>query len=376
MTKKRGNGEGSITRRKNGGWCAQYTVYTGEGRKRKTLYGKTRVEVAAKLAKALSDREGGLVFDAGNRTVGDYLDRWLNDSVRGSVKQRTFENCSYIVRKYLIPALGRVKLKALTPAHVQGLYRSKLDSGLSTATVQRIHTDLHKALKQAVRWGLVPRNVTEAVQAPRPAKKEIQPLTPEQSRALLYAAREDQLEAFYVLAITTGLRRGELLGLRWQDVDLERGKLQVRQQLVRTKKDGLTFTSPKGDKSRSVRLTRNAAEALKRHRKRQLENKLRLAGLWQETGLVLTTPTGTPLDPDSLGKRSLRPLLERAGLPRIRIHDLRHTFATILLSRGTHPKVVQEMLGHANISQTMDTYSHVLPDMQDVAVSAMESALS
>jgi integrase len=153
MTRRRGNGEGTIYRRKDGRWATQYTVYTAKGRKRKTLYGKSRQEVAAKLAKALSDREDGLVFDAGNLTVGDYLERWLNDSVRSSVKQRTFENYSYVVRKYVIPTLGNIKLKALAPAHVQRLYRSKLDSGLSRATVQRIHTNLHKALKQAVRWG-------------------------------------------------------------------------------------------------------------------------------------------------------------------------------------------------------------------------------
>ena len=158
-------------------------------------------------------------------------------------------------------------------------------------------------------------------------------------------------------------------------MDFKREVLQVRQQLIRTK-EGLSFTAPKGGKSRSVRLTTSAVDALKRHRKCQLEDKLRLAGLWQETDLVFTAPMGEPISPDGLARRFLTPLLERAGLPRVRFHDLRHTFATILLCRGTHPKVVQEMLGHANISQTMDTYSHVLPDMQDGAVNAMESALS
>ena len=351
-------------------------MYTVEGRKRKTLYGKTRAEVAAKLAKALSDREGGLVFDAGNMTVGDYLNRWLNDSVRDSVKQRTLQNYECVVRKHLTPALGPIKLTALTPAHVQGLYRSKLDSGLSAETVRLIHNTLHKALKQAVRWSLVPRNVTEAVQAPRPTKKEIQPLTLDQARILLEEAHGDRLEALYVLAVTTGLREGELLGLRWQDVDLDRGTLRVCQQLTRTK-EGLSFTSPKGGRSRSVRLTQSAVKALKSHRKRQVEERLRLAGLWQDMGLVFTSTTGTPLDVGNLRNRSFKPLLEQAGLPpTVRFHDLRHTCATILLSRKTHPKVVQEMLGHSTIVQTMDTYSHVLPDMQDEAVSAMEGALS
>ena len=157
-------------------------------------------------------------------------------------------------------------------------------------------------------------------------------------------------------------------------MDLKRGYLQVRQQLIRTK-EGLSFTTPKGSKSRSVRLTQRAVEALKGHRKRQLEDKLRVVGLWQDTGLVFTTGKGTPFHPDSLTKRSFEPLMKRAGLPQIRFHDLRHTFATILLAKGTHPKVVQEMLGHANISQTVDTYSHMLPDMRSQAATAMEDVL-
>jgi integrase len=214
------------------GWCAQYTVYTAEGRKWKTLYGKTKAEVATKLAKALSDREGGISFESVNLKIGEYLEQWLKDSVCSSVKQRTFENYVYVVRSHLMPALGHMKVKVLAPAHVQGLYSSKLESGLSPRTVQLIHTTLHKALKQAVSWDLVPRNVTEAVQAPRPAKnakKEMHPLSAKQARCLLEAARGDRLEALYVLAITTGLREGELLGLRWQDVNLESGTLSVHQ---------------------------------------------------------------------------------------------------------------------------------------------------
>jgi integrase len=166
-----------------------------------------------------------------------------------------------------------------------------------------------------------------------------------------------------------------LLGLRWQDVDLEAGTLSVRQQLTRTK-DGLSFTSPKRNKSRRLRLTVLALKVLKRHNVAQEQEKLKAGSLWQEAGLVFTTRIGTPLDVSNLTYGSFRPLLERAGLPRRRIHDLRHTFATLLLSKGTHPKIVQEMLGHATISQTIDTYSHVLPDMQEGAVASMESVLS
>ena len=375
MGKKRGNGEGSITRRKNGGWMAQYAVHTADGRKRKTIYGKTRTEVAKKLAKALSDRENGLVFDAGNQTVGEYLERWLEDSVKGSVKPRTHESYGWLVRKHIIPEIGRVKLASLNPAHLQHLYRSKLESGLSPRSVQYIHVVMHRALKQALRWGLVPRNVCEAVDPPKPQKKEITPLSRDEARRLLETAREDRLEALYVLAIHCGLRQGELLGLRWEDVDLEAATLQVRRTLT-TARSGPKFSTPKTAKSRrTVKLNRPAVEALKRHHERQFEESTILAGEWQDYGLVFATTNGAPVDPSNLVGRSFKPLLKKAGLPNIRFHDLRHTCATLLLSSGVHPKLAQELLGHATIAITLDTYSHVLPGMSDQAASAMESVL-
>ncbi len=375
---KRGNGEGTITRRKNGGWMGQYVVHTAEGRKRRTVYGKTRKEVAEKLAKALSDREGGLVFDAGRLTVGEYLGRWLEDSVRDTVRQRTWERYEQIARVHIKPALGRIKLKALTPAHVRGLYREKLDAGLAPRTVQYVHVTLHKALKQAVADGLIPRNAAEAVKAPRPAKKEIRPLSNEQARAFLKAAGEagDRFEALYVLAVHCGLREGELLGLKWEDVDLDAGTLAVRRTLSETKEKGHVFEAPKNGKGRRIKLTAGATAALKRHRKRQLEERMRLAGLWEDHGLVFPNQVGKTMNAKNLTARSFKPLLERAGLPRsVRLHDLRHTCATVLLSRGVHPKLVQELLGHKNISITLDTYSHVLPGMGDAAAGAMDEAM-
>src|SRR5215217_8550567 len=224
---KRGNGEGSIGRRKNGGWYAQYTVYTSEGRKRRTLYGKTRQEVATKLSKALADREGGLTFDAGCLTVGEYMTRWLSHSVQDTVSQKTYERYESIVRVHLSPALGRSRLKALTSDHVRGLYREKLDSGLAPRSVLHIHRTLSKALKQATDDGLIPRNAAALVKPPRPRREEIRPLNREQVQALFEAARGDRLEALYVVAVTAGLRRGELQGLKLEDLNLEAGTLQV-----------------------------------------------------------------------------------------------------------------------------------------------------
>ena len=212
---KRGNGEGSISRRKDGLYMARYTVQTATGSKRKALYGKTRSEVAAKLSKALADRESGLTFDADNMTVGEYLARWLSDSVKGTVRISTFERHEQIVRAYLVTAFGRMKVKNLTPAHVRSLHREKLEDGLAPATVRKIHSTLHKALSQAVADGLIPRNAAD-VKAPRPAPDEMRPLSEAEARTFLDTAREaeDRFEALYVRAITTGLRRGELLGIR------------------------------------------------------------------------------------------------------------------------------------------------------------------
>src|SRR5215211_2959406 len=237
MTRKRGNGEGSRPRKRpDGRWEARYTVHTSEGPKRRTVYGRTRQEVADKLAHALSDRTQGLTFDAGSLKLGEYLDRWL-PNIRDTVRQRTWERYEQLVRVHIKPALGRVKLKDLTATHARGLYREKLESGSSPRTVQYIHTTLRKALQDAMSDGLMPRNVADGIKAPRPKRKEINPLSPEQARTFLKAVRGDRLEALYVLALHRGLRQGELLGLRWDDLDLEAGTLQVRPSYAATRGD-------------------------------------------------------------------------------------------------------------------------------------------
>jgi integrase len=335
-----------------------------------------RAEVAEKLTKAMADRDGGLVFDHKNLRVEEYLDRWLKGSVQGNVKPITYESYERIIRVHVVPTLGRVKLNKLNPLHLQSLYRERLDSGLSARTVQYIHVVMHRALKQAVRWGLVPRNVSEAVDPPRAHRKEMCPLSPEQARAFLEAARGDHLEALYVVALHCGLRQGELFGLRWGDVDLEAGILRVNRSLSRTK-DGPAFTVPKTTKSRrTVQLTNGAIEALKRHSERQAEEMVRADALYADQGLVFASEIGTPLNRHNVNGRSFKPLLVRAGLPNIRFHDLRHTCATLLLGKGVHPKFVQELLGHATVAITLDTYSHVLPGMGIQAATAMDSVFT
>jgi integrase len=377
---KRGNGEGSIypVRGKDGkvkGYRAAYVDHTASGPKRRYLSGKRREDVRDKLAKALSDRAEGLVFDAKGLTVGEYLDRWLKD-VRDTVRQSTYERYGYAIGPHIKPALGHIKLKDLTPVQVRWFYRERLDSGLAPATVHKLHVVLHKALKAVVADGLIPRNAAAGLKLPRIIREEVDPLNPQEARRLLEAACGHRLEALYVLAINTGMREGELLALKWDDVNLERGVLRVRRTLSRTDK-GYVLGEPKTKKSRrTIRLTAGAVEALRAHLSRQLKEMERVGSLYQPGGLVFATTTGTLVNPSNLRNRSFKPLLRRAGLRPIRFHDLRHTCATLLLLKDVSPKVVSEMLGHASVSITLDIYSHLLPDMQEKAARALEDALS
>jgi integrase len=373
------NGEGGITRHKASGlYMACYTVQTPTGPKRKTIYGKEREEVADKLIEALSNRNKGLVFEGDDQTLSEYLDRWLNGAVKGSVKPSTYESYERMIRNHIKPTLGHRKLKNLAPDHVQYFYQSKLDAGLAAGTVRLMHGILHKALEQAVKWGIVPRNVCKATTPPKPNPEEIRPLDAEQAKRLLEvasAAGGNRLEALYVLAVTAGLRIGELLGLKWEDVDLDAGILRVRRTRSQAK-SGPTFTTPKSGKGRSIRLTGRAVEALRSHKAAQNAERLKLGDLWEDNGLIYCTTAGKPLDFRNVATASFKPLLKKAGLPDIRFHDLRHTCATLLLFRGHHPKLVQELLGHSSVAMTLDRYSHVLPGMGDQTAAAMEAALS
>ncbi len=362
-----------ITKRKDGRYMARYTVQTPDGPKRKVIYGRKYKEVERKLNEARGDAARGIIYDAENISVGEYLTKWLSDSVRDTVRTRTCERYESIVRVHLGPSIGRVKLKALTPAHVRELYREKLDSGLAPRSVLHIHRTLSRALKQATDDGLIPRNAAAPVKPPRPRREEMRPLNREQVRSLFEAASGDRLEALYIVAVTAGLRRGELQGLQWEDLDLNAGTLQVRRTLSEPK-GGYVFEAPKSGKGRNIRLTQRAVAALREHRKRQLEERVQHAGLWQDHGLVFTSGIGTPLLGGNLN-RAFKATLRRAGLPEIRFHDLRHTCATLLLRQGVNPKFVQELLGHADISLTLNVYSHVLPDMGDAAAGAMDAAL-
>jgi len=370
---KRGNGEGGITHLSDGRWQARITL---EGGRRKAFYGATRAEAAAKLTAALRDRDKGLPIVAEKQTIENYLVNWLV-SVKPAIRPRTWQRYGELLTLHVVPTLGKTTLVRLTAQQVQALYGYKLGEGLSRTTAHHLHAVLHRALAQAERLGLVARNVCDLVEAPRMAEREMQVLARGQVRHLLDMANNDRLAALYVLAVSTGMRQGELLALRWRDVDFATGSVQVRATVQRTREYGLTLAPPKTKQSRRrIKLGTVALEALRTHRTRQVEERLQSGPAWDgRLDLVFANEIGRPIEAQNLVRRSFYPLLQRAALPRIRFHDLRHTAATLLLSSGINPKIVSEMLGHASITITLGIYSHVLPEMQAQAAAAMDAAL-
>ena len=381
MVRQRANGEGTVYPRRNKqgkiiSYRASYWARTASGGlKRRYVSGKTKTEALSALRKATVDRDGGLVFEVENITLAEYLDRWLNGPVKTkNLKAITYEQYQRQVRVHIVPSLGRVKLRNLSPELVQDLYDSKIAAGLKPASVRYIHAVLHNALEHAHKRRLIPENVASKTDPPRVRPPEIQPLDAEQTRTLLDAARTEPLGSLYVVAVTSGLRIGELLALRWMDVDLEQGVMRVSRTLSRAK-GGPRFTTPKNGKGRPVTLTREAIEALRSHRKDQNEVRLKLGTLWEDNGLIFASETGAPLTRDFVDRRSFKPLLKRARLPEKRLHDLRHTCATLLLGQGVHPTLVQKLLGHASVVMTLNRYSHWMPSMGDQTARAMEAAL-
>jgi integrase len=385
--RERANGDADIWPRRNKegkiiGYRGAYWVQTADGRRRRYVSGKNKGETRAALNQARADVNRGLIFNAGSITVGEWLDCWLTDVLEplvdaGKMAHSTYVRYEGIVNNHLKPALGHRKLKDLTRTEVRRLYTEK-GKTLSARSVDYIHVTLQKALTQAVRDDLIPRNVA-AGERPRSSRQrssdEAKALSPTQVRALLEAARGQRNEALYVVAVHTGLRQGELLGLKWADVDLDAGKLSVRRSLKVTE-DGLDFGSPKNNASRrSVPLNKTAMTALKAHRARQNEERLQ-ATEWRDEILVFPNRVGGPMAHNNLYYREYKPLLKRAELDGegFTFHSLRHTFATALFARGQHPKVVQSLLGHSSITQTMDTYSHLMEGMGGDAVGGLDEA--
>ena len=379
--KQRGNGQGTVAPRKNkdGKIIGYRGAFFGPGGKRHWVSAKTKTECWRKLNAAMTDSDKGILPSPANLTLSKYLrNMWLANSVKGTVSRATYEGYRRDVNHHIVPELGRRKLKELTRDDIRRLYRRKCDEGLSNRTLSYIHTTLRKALKDAVGDDLIPRNPTDGVrppETPQGVAKEPRALDPSEVRALLEEARGDRLEALYVVALCTGLRRGEVLGLKWSDMDLEEGTLSVKRSLD---VDG-TLKTPKNRSSRrTLKLTTRALAALGARKARQNEERLRKGDGWQDNNLVFPNTLGKPMNAGNFYRRNFQPLLDRAGLANegFTFHSLRHTFATTLAAKGVHPSTAQKMLGHSDIRMTLAIYTHATDDMQDAAIAALEGALS
>lgn len=380
---KRGHGEGTIYfHEKLKRWCTQVSVGYGEStrtpgkftRKRKTIYGETRKEVAEKLKVILREQQQGLVAPTrGKLTVAQQLDTWLA-YVKPTVRPRTYESYEMLVRVHIKPVLGHLQLAKLTSNHIVALLEKEEAEGKSPRTRAYLRSILRQALDPAVEDGIIPRNVALKTPKPRVERHEITVLTEAEAAQLLEAAAGDRLEALYSVALAIGLRQGEALGLRWDDIDLDAGELRVRTSLQRIDHK-LELVRPKTDKSRrTLSLPASIVLVLRQHHLRQLEERM-AAPVWHEQDLVFCTPKGTPLERSNINKRFAK-MLEKAGLPKMRFHDLRHSCASLLLAQGVPLKVVQELLGHSSITITGDVYAHVMPAAKREAANIMDSIVS
>jgi integrase len=374
VPRSRSQHAGSIYRRADGYWVASVSIGSYAARRRKVGYGRTRQEAQQALADALREQQHGVLIPGRSQTVGEFLTRWLEDTVRPGVRPLTFKSYSEITHQHLIPGIGRIRLTGLTPQHVQALVNEKARDGLSPRTVHYLRAVLRNALNKALRWSLVLRNVAELVDVPRIPRTERPTLDVNQARRFLAVTRDHNLEALYTVALALGLRQGEALGLKWEDIDFTARTLTVRRALQRI--DGkLTFVEPKSVTSRrTVPLPSIAIDALGRHRGRQVEGRYRSGPPWR--GLVFTSSVGTPLSARNI-IRSFKGLLRAARLPRdIRFHDLRHSCASLLLAQGVSPRTIMETLGHSQVGLTLNTYAHVLPSLRRDAAEIMDRLLS
>jgi integrase len=375
---------GSIRPQGKASW--EIRLYLGRDANGRRLYKSHSVKGAKRdaqreLAKLLNSVHEGNYITPARMTVAQFLEKWLADYAEQKVAAKTFERYAELVRLHLVPQIGQHALPKLEPLHIQHAYSMLLENGrrdgkggLSAQTVVHCHRVLRKALKHAVKWQLLIRNPAESADPPRAEHREMSTLDEHEVAALFEAVRGTRLELPVVLAVTTGLRRGELLGLRWRDLDLEKATLAVRQSIEQTK-DGLAFKEPKTRRGRRVVALPNVTvDALRRHRTDQAKRRLLLGSAYRDQGLVLTRLDGRPMDPGETSKAFAR-LVVRKKLRRFSLHNLRHTHATLLLRANVHPKVVSERLGHATIGITLDTYSHVLPDMQEAAAKKLDVVL-
>lgn len=383
---KRSNGEGTIYKRKDGKWCASKYVETSNGEiKRKYVYGKSQKAVKERLKEidniVRSNKTNGM-------TLQGWMLNWLEEYKKGILKQTTYENYLLNINTHIVESgIGKVKIGDLTTDMLQKFYNVKLKGdnnkrGLSRRTVEYLHTIIGSALQQAYKNELVSKNVNDFTVLPKKEDSEIQPLTVEEVHKVLQQAKKSDLYALIVLEVYTGMRKGEILGLQWKDIDFEKQVLHVKKNLCKVcnsddngNKTKLVLLDPKTKKSiRTIPLCNEAVKVLKNHKKEQNEQKMKYRDIYMDNGMVFAKPDGTFRDPREV-LSSFHRIVKEAGVRKCRFHDLRHTFASILLNEGESMKVIQELLGHSTITTTMDIYSHITEDTKAKSLDTFEKVM-
>lgn len=326
------------------------------------------------LTQMLSELQAGTFVDPSKLTLGEYLGRWL-EIVKPSIRPSTWATYETLLRVHVVPEIGSIQVQSLRPLHVQELIQKKLANGLGPRSVRHVHGTLRAALNQAIKLGIVGRNVTLSATLPRRQQDEMVTLTHDEARALLDAAHDDRLEALWILALTTGMRQGELLALRWTDIDLSTRTVTVAQAVEWVHGKPILAEPKTKNSRRTIHLSTLAVEALKRHKVRQAEDRLAAGPSWSDLGLAFSNSLGGIIDKNHLARRMFPRLLQKAGVTKITFHGLRHTAATFLLAEGLPVKTVQHVLGHATASMTLDRYGHILPNAERAAAKAMDVLL-
>ncbi len=336
----------------------------------------TKKDAEKRLSELLHQLDTGNFMKPSKTTLQEYLEKWLLDYATSNLSPRGFERYAGIIRKHLIPDMGNIILTQLRPEHLQKHYTARLNQGLSARTVRYHHAVIHRALQTAVKWGLISRNVADDVDVPRIHRTEMQTWDEDDVTRFLAVAKDSPYYVLFYTALFTGMRRSELLALRWQDIDFIFSQIYVTRSLHHLKDGSYIFTEPKSARSRrTIALSPSAILTLKGHKEKQSLERDMLGIPLKNDGLVFSNIEGNPLRPNTV-TRAWTMLSARAGVKVIRLHDARHTHASLMLKQGIHPKIVQERLGHASIQMTLDTYSHVAPGLQETAATRFDDMLN
>lgn len=367
----RGHGEGSITQRKDGRYQAQLTLEDGT---RKTFYGKTRKEAADKLDQAKYEQKEHILATGPQQKFKDYLLQWFEEVQKPTLRPSSIERYEYDINKHILPALGHIQLRKLTTQQLHSFYTSKRKAGYAPESIISMHKVIHKALSNAVKWRLISYNVSDGITLPKgKPEREAQALTVEQVRQLLRAAKGHELEAMIVLLLDTGMRHGELTALRWDDVDLDKKTLYIHRTESRLKQGHIEGDTKTASSERLITLSPSVIPVLQAHRLQQNVAKQRAGAKWHDLNLVFASISGRYMEKVENTKKFHR-LLERAGLPSIRIHDLRHTAITLMQEMRLNEKAIQERVGHTNMEMTWK-YTHVSQQMQEEIATRLDTLL-